>query len=195
MKPIIHITWEYPPFSVGELSNWLYSIIPRLANYYPLVIITRGNEDNIFRLNNLTIYRVGSLHKTHPHILTYAHLLNLDFVRAASNIIHDNGGALLIHSHDWISSIAAYYISLYLKCPFIISVYTTEIKRAGKIDSLLKMGIFDIEKKCFENADIIMVRDEEIKNHLIADYNIDRNKIFFGRNHDEIISLYRRIIK
>jgi glycosyltransferase involved in cell wall biosynthesis len=194
MKPIIHITWEYPPFSIGELSNWLYDIIPKLAKYYPLVVVTRGNEDSIIKSNNLTIYRVGSLHKTYPHVLIYAHMLNLDFVRAVSNVIHSNNGALLIHSHDWISSIAAYYVSSYLKCPFLISVYTTEIKRAGRIDSLLKMGIFDIEKKCFKNADIIIVKNEEIKKHLIIDYNIDENKIFFGRNHDEILSIYRRII-
>ncbi|MEM2178289.1 MAG: glycosyltransferase [Candidatus Methanomethylicaceae archaeon] len=195
MKPIIHITWEYPPFIVGALSNFLYKIVTEIAKIYPIVVVTRGDQDGEFFSNGVKIYKIGPYSRTSPHILAFAYFLNIDLTRGASNVIHNYGGASLIHSHDWISSISAFYISKYFKCPLIISIYSTEIKRAGSLSTLLNMSIFDIEKACMERANALIVKDNEMKFHIINNYGINENKIFIAKNYKEILNVYRGFIK
>ncbi|MCS7098150.1 MAG: glycogen/starch synthase [Candidatus Methanomethyliaceae archaeon] len=195
MKPILHITWEYPPFVVGALSNFLHKLIPKLAQKYPLILVIRGDFDEKYSSEGVTIYKVGPYARIAPHILSFAYMLSIDLTRGASNAIHDHGGVSLIHSHDWISSISALYLSHFFKSPLVISVYSTEVKRAGSISTLLNMGIFDLEKKCFEKADIIIVENYDMRMHLVRDYEINNNKIFLARNAEEIINVYRRMLQ
>jgi hypothetical protein len=194
MKPIIHITWEYPPFVVGDLSKRLSDILPKIASRYPTVLVVRGDSDGVFETDGIKIYKAGSSVRTHPHILAYAHLLNLDLVRAAANALHDNGGASLIHSHDWISSIASAYLSSYVGCPLLMSVYTTEITRSGSLRSVLSLGIFDLERHCFQRAERLFVQDTRMREHLAKEYGIDRGRVVLGNSPDTILETYRRFL-
>lgn len=194
MRPILHITWEYPPFVVGTLSKYLSGIIPKIASQYKTVLVVRGDTDGIFESHGIKVYKVGSSVHTHPHILSYAHLLNLDLLRGTANALHENGGASIIHSHDWISSIASVYASSYIGCPLFISVYTTEITRSGSLKSVLSLGIFDLERYCFQRAERLFVQDPHMREHLVKDYGVDRGRIVLGTDHSKILETYRGIL-
>ncbi|MCX8181709.1 MAG: glycosyltransferase [Candidatus Methanomethyliaceae archaeon] len=194
MRPILHITWEYPPFVVGALSKYLSEIIPNIASQYTTVLVVRGDTDGVFESQGIKIYKVGSSVRTHPHILTYAHLLNLDLLRGAANALHENGGASLIHSHDWISSIASIYLSSYIGCPLFISVYTTEITRSHSLKSVLSLGIFDLERYCFQRAERVFVRDHQMRDLLVSEYGVDRGRIVLGNDPETILKTYRGIL-
>jgi len=194
MKPVLHITWEYPPFVVGLLSKHLSDTLPRIASRYPTILVVRGDSDGEFGSQGIRIYKVGLSVRTHPHVLTYAHLLNMDLVRGAANALHEHGGVSLIHSHDWISSIASVHISSYIRCPLFISVYTTEISRSGSLKSILSLGIFDVERYCFERADVLFVPDSRMRVELVEEYGIDDSKIVLGTDPDTIIEAYRRFL-
>ena len=194
MKPILHITWEYPPFVVGALSKYLSEIIPAIAARYRTVLVVRGDADGMFESDGIKVYKVGSSVRTHPHILVYAHLLNLDLLRGAANALHENGGALLIHSHDWISSIASFYISSYIGCPLFISVYTTEITRSASLKSILSLAIYDLERYCFQRAERLFVKDHQMREHIVNYYGVDREKIVLSSDPRTILETYRGVV-
>lgn len=194
MNPILHITWEYPPFIVGPLSTQLAEMLPKLAAHYPVVLVVRGDSDGIFTSYGIKVYKVGQSLHTFPHVLAYAHSLNMDLARGAGRAIHESGGATLVHSHDWISSIASLYLSSFLKCPLLISVYTTELTRAYSLRSLLNLAIYDIERHCFNRADVLIVKDNQMRDHLVDNYQIAREKIALGKDAKSIIEIYRGVI-
>ncbi|MGQ9759627.1 MAG: glycosyltransferase [Candidatus Methanomethylicaceae archaeon] len=193
MKPILHITWEYPPFIVGPLSTHLAETLPKIATRYPTVLVVRGDSDGSFTAEGIKVYKVAQSLHTFPHVLAYAHALNMDLIRGAARAIHENGGVSLVHSHDWISSISSLYISSFLGCPLFISVYTTELTRAQSLKSLLSLGIFDIEHHCFHRADLLIVKDTQMRDHLIENYQIARDKIALGSDAKGILEIYRRV--
>ncbi len=178
---------------MGSLSKELSEIIPKLASHHPIALVVKGDTDGTFKTGDFRIYKVGSSLRTFPHILAYAHALNMDLVRGAANVIHDYKGVSLVHSHDWISSLASLHVSSYVKCPFLISVYTTELTRSNSLRTLLGLGIFDIERFCFQRADRLIVKEDRMHDHLVNDYQIESDKICLGRDHRDILELYKGV--
>jgi len=196
MKPVIHITWEYSPYVVGALSQELRRILPPLAKTIPLVLVVKGDADGVSVIDGIKTYKVGQSVRTSPHILIYSHVLNLDLVRGASTAVYDAGGASLLHSHDWLSSLAGVYLASHFGVPLVISVYSTEITRAHAITSLLSMGIYDIERHCFQRAEALVVASEEMKRHLTKDYGVDAGKVSVLKGtHADLLGLYRRWVR
>ncbi|MBM5805119.1 MAG: glycosyltransferase family 4 protein [Candidatus Verstraetearchaeota archaeon] len=193
MRSILHITWEYPPWVVGELSQRLKQILPSIARQIPSVLVVRGGHDRSSKMDDMILYEVGPSTRTSPHVLAYAHALNLDLVRGGCRAIHEQNGISLIHTHDWISSMAGMYLSSCFKIPFVISVYTTEIMRAGALTSLLSMGIYDVERYCFHRANVLSVQTEEMRRHLVRDYGVEAQKILVSKGEPrDLLELYSR---
>ncbi|MGC8937134.1 MAG: glycosyltransferase, partial [Candidatus Methanomethylicaceae archaeon] len=191
---LLHITWEYPPFVVGSLSRHLSELVPNLASKYPTMLVVKGDSDGFFESQGVRIYKVGASVRTSPHVLTYAHLLNMDLVRGAANALHDSGGVSLIHSHDWISSIASVHLSSYVGCPLFVSVYTTEITRSQSLRSVLSLGIFDVERYCFQRADRLLVQNSQMRDHLVKDYGVEKEKIVIGLDSNTVLEAYRGLL-
>lgn len=196
MKPIVHITWEYSPYVVGALSQELSQILPPLAREVPLLLVVKGDTDGVSVIDGIRTYKVGQSVRSSPHVLIYSHVLNLDLVRGASNAVYEAGGASLFHSHDWLSSLAGVYLTCNFEVPLIVSVYSTEITRAHAITSLLNMGIYDVERHCFQRAEALVVANEEMKRHLTKDYGVDAAKISVLKGTpDDLLEFYRRWVR
>jgi|GEM_PF-606455 len=177
MRPVLNLTWEYPPWVIGRLSEELRTLLPPVAEAVPLIIVVRGDSDGVVIDGKIRIYKVAESVRDSPHILAYAYSLNIDLIRGASRAIHDGGGVSLIHTHDWVSSLAGVYLSDYFKVPLIITAYTTETMRAQRVASLLSMGIFDVEKYCFSRADVLLTVSGAARDSLTKDYGINAGKI------------------
>lgn len=196
MKPILHITWEYSPYVVGDLSQELGRILPPLAREIPLLLVVKGDIDGVSVVDGIRTYKVGQSVLTSPHVLIYSHVLNMDLVRGACNAVYELGGVSLFHSHDWLSSLAGVYLASGFRVPLVISVYSTEITRAHAISSLLNMGIYDIERHCFHRADALLVSNEDMKRHLTEHYGVDAEKISVLKDTPrDLLEFYRRWVR
>jgi len=189
LKPVLHITWEYPPYVVGSLSQELRKTLAPLAEQVPVNLVVRADSDGTAEVDGMKVFKVAQSIMSSPHVLAYAHVLNIDLVRGASKAIHESGGVSLVHCHDWISSLAGVYISSNFCLPLVISVYSTELTRTRGLSTLLSMGIFDLEKHCLRRADAI-VADLSLAKSLSNDYGVDLGKIF--SNGDDLVKLYSR---
>jgi glycogen(starch) synthase len=189
LKPVLHITWEYPPYVVGSLSMELRNTLVPLAQEVPVNLVVRADSDETAEIDGMKVFKVSQSIRSSPHVLAYAHVLNIDLVRGASRAIYESGGASLVHCHDWISSLAGIYISSNFCLPLVISVYSTELARSRSLSTLLSMGIFDLEKHCFKRADVV-VADKSLAESLSNDYGVDPGKIF-PRGGD-LLKVYNR---
>ncbi len=193
MKPIINITWEYPPWVVGSMSQELKRALPPAAKSFTISLVVRGDGDGVAELDGMRVYTVGQSVRDSPHVLAYAHALNVDLLRGACNAYHDAGGAQLIHTHDWVSSLAGVYLSVNTGVPLTISVYTTEVQRAGGLPSLASMAIFDVERYCLSRAKWVIAANEVASLRLTKDYAIPTAKLLSGRGLGGLAAAYRRM--
>jgi glycogen(starch) synthase len=189
LKPVLHITWEYPPFVVGSLSLELRKTLEPLAREVPVNLVVRADSDETTEMDGMKVYKVSQSIKSSPHVLAYAHVLNIDLVRGACRAIHESGGVSLVHCHDWISSLAGVYISSNFCLPLVISVYSTELIRSRSLSTLLSMGIFDLERHCLRKADAV-VADASFRESLTKDYGVDPGRIF--PSGSDLLGLYSR---
>jgi hypothetical protein len=177
MKPIINITWEYPPWVVGSMSQELRRALPPAAKSFPISLVVRGDGDGTTELDEMRVYTVAQSVRDSPHVLAYAHALNIDLLRGACNAYHDAGGAQLIHTHDWVSSLAGAYLSANTGVPLAVSIYTTEVQRAGGLPSLFSMAIFDIERYCLSKAKWVIAVNEVAALRLTKEYAVPPSRL------------------
>jgi len=177
MKPIINITWEYPPWAIGSMSQELKRALPPAAKSFPISLVVRGDGDGITELDGMRAYTVAQSIRDSPHVLAHAHTLNIDLLRGACNAYHDAGGAQLIHAHDWVSSLAGVCLSANTGVPLAVSIYTTETQRAGGLPSLFSMAIFDIERYCLSRARWVIAANEVAALRLTKDYAVPPSKL------------------
>jgi len=191
MKPVMHISWEYPPWVVGGLSQELKSLLPEIARKVRTILVVRGDRDEVAEIDGMRLFKFASSVRTSPHILAYIHALNIDLLRGASAAIHEEGDVPLVHTHDWVSSITGVYLKSCFRVPLVTSVYTTELTRSKVLGSLLNMGIFDIERHCFSKSDLLIVKSGGMRDHLAENYGVSRDKIVFASSAEGIIDAYR----
>ncbi len=81
----------------------------------------------------------------------------------------------LIHSHDWMTSLAGFELKRKYKKPLIIHIHSLEYDRNSIPD---ESWIYDLEKKIYEEADALIAVSTYTKNVLIQKYHLDEDKIF-----------------
>ncbi|MBC7127642.1 MAG: glycosyltransferase family 4 protein [Candidatus Methanosuratincola petrocarbonis] len=193
MKQVMHISWEYPPWVVGELSQELKSLLPEIAKRVRTILVVRGDRDWVTEADGIRIFECASSIRSSPHILAYIHALNIDLLRGASKAIHEGGDVPVVHTHDWVSGLAGVYLKACFGAPLVASVYTTELTRSKALGSLLNMGIFDIERYYFNRSDLVVIKSLEMKEHLEENYGLESGKIALARSADELMEAYRRL--
>ncbi|MDI9644801.1 MAG: glycosyltransferase [Candidatus Verstraetearchaeota archaeon] len=191
MKPVLHLTWEYPPWRVGGLSDELKRTLPELASRVQTLLVVRGDKDETSEIDGMRLYKVSSSTRSCPHVLAYIHALNIDLVRGASAAIHDSRKVPIVHAHDWVSGLAGVYLKDIFRAPLLISVYSTELTRSKLLGSLLSMGIYDVERHCFDKADRLIVKEPGMREHLERQFGITPAKILEAGTADRLLEVYR----
>lgn len=191
MSTVIHLSWEYPPWSVGDLSRRLKFLLPALNDLVPLAFVVRADKDELIKMDGINVHKVGMSIMTFPNFIAYSHALNIELARGGANAIHNDPKIKLIHTHDWISSIAGVYLAAYFRLPLIISVYSTELTRARPPLNAVSKGIYDLERYCFQKAVALIVESAEMKSHLAELYKLT-DKATVCADPALIQELYRR---
>lgn len=91
-----------------------------------------------------------------------------------AGVIADDHSFDIIHAHDWLTypaGIAARSIS---GKPLVIHVHATDFDRSG---GSVNPGVFDIEKRGMEAADMIIAVSNLTRNTIIERYGIDSSKV------------------
>lgn len=175
------IGWELPPFNSGGLgvacfyiasylkdkANLIFTLPKKLPiKNAPFKIIFADDEIKITEgyLKYKNILVSGFLEE----VLTYGKRLLQILEREKIKVD-------LIHAHDWLGGCAGVYLKEILNKPLVIHVHATEIERTGNNPNLL---IYNLEKECFEKADIIITVSSLTKNIVSEFYNIDPKKIY-----------------
>lgn len=193
-KYVLNLSWEYPPWVVGELSYRLKAVLPTIAKRIPLALVVRGDYDSVSEIDGMKLYVVAQSIRASPQVLSQCHTLNIDLIRGASRAIHEIGKPALINTHDWVSSIAGVYLNAHFGIPLAVSVYSTETMRSQEPKSLLSIGIFDLERHCFRAASCLIAEGPQVERSLINDYGIEGAKIAASLGAGSTEEVYRRFL-
>lgn len=191
MSDVLHLSWEYPPWAIGDLSRRLKGILPQLSALSPSALVVRADRDETVQMDGMTVYKVGTSVRASPNFIAYSQALNVELARRGSDALHSDPGIALIHTHDWISSIAGVYLASNFKLPLVISVYSTEGMRARPPLTVLNRGIYDLERYCFQRAQALVVETEGMKDHLAEQYKLPLAAEVCG-SPEQIHRVYRR---
>jgi glycogen(starch) synthase len=191
MSAIIHLSWEYPPYTVGDLSRRLKALLPSLNRLVPTVLVVRAERDETTQIDGMKVYKIGTTVRAYPNFIAFCHAINVDLTRGGSDAIYGNPGIALIHTHDWVSSIAGVYLASNFRLPLIISIYSTEVTRARPPLNVLNRGIHDLERHCFHRAQALIAETAEMKRHLAEQYKLPLDAEVC-QTPEEVYGVYRR---
>jgi hypothetical protein len=194
MSTVLHLSWEYPPWAMGNLSNRLKALLPVLNSLTPLTLVVRAERDEVVEMDGMRVRKVGTSIRTSPNFIAYSHALNIDLTRGGSEAVHTDPEIKLIHTHDWVSSIAGIYLASLFGLPLITSVYSTEVIRARPPLSIVGRGIYDLERHCFQRANALAVGDGVMMSHLTEHYRLDPARVEVCPTPDLVNALYGRLL-
>ncbi len=92
----------------------------------------------------------------------------------------------VVHAHDWMTYQAALALKQLTGKPIVLHVHSLETDRSG---SGVKNKVYDIEKKAFEAADLIMPVSQYTKQCIVDHYGISPDRIFPVHNGIDTLDL------
>lgn len=145
---ILMLSWEYPPKSVGGLSNHVFYLSQALSKMgHEIHVITCGDgtvpaEEND---NGVFVHRVLPYKIDTTDFTKWVMQLNFSMVEEVIKIITAKGKFDLIHAHDWLSAFSAKTIKGAFKIPTVCTIHATEYGRNGGIKTDMQRYISSTE--------------------------------------------------
>lgn len=221
--------WEFPPHNSGGLgvaclglANGLLSqnvditfVLPKSADYDSESMKFRFAEESPNYSSSIKIKEVETLlhpyitediysekYNTQTHVKVYGNSLMEEVARYAKVAaeIAMSEDFDVIHAHDWLSFGAGIAAKKATGKPLVMHIHATEFDRSGGAGG--NQAIYEIEKRGFEEADVVAAVSEFTRQSVIRNYGIDANKIQVVHNgidkesmeiatkeHEEIVKL------
>ncbi|MGD0153184.1 MAG: glycosyltransferase family 4 protein [Thermacetogeniaceae bacterium] len=145
---ILMLSWEFPPRSVGGLSQHVYDLATALVQAGEEVhLITCAAEKAQARetINGIHVYRVNPYNLSAPDFVTWVLQLNLSMVEFAVSLINSMADLDLIHAHDWLVAYAGRALKHAYRIPLIATIHATEYGRNQGLHNDLQRYIGDVE--------------------------------------------------
>lgn len=190
---VLMLGWELPPFNSGGLGEACYGLAKAISKKGVKVIFVLPKKvdlsidflELVFADIQKDPEKIPTAYATYPWWLAFAKDRNIpfphDFVNAAFKYaekvkeIAQKTGADIIHAHDWMTFPAAITAKEVLNKPLVVHVHSTEFDRTG--GHYPNPLVYEIEKKGFEKADMVLPVGGFMKNILVSDYGISPSKI------------------
>jgi glycosyltransferase involved in cell wall biosynthesis len=177
----IAFSWEYPPRVVGALSGYVKSLTTELAaNKVNVSVVTFDDKitGETVEPSGVKTIRVNNPVTTHIGVLTWVLTLNQEVERAAANIYYDANKKIdLIDVFDWHFIPAAVTLKNGLGIPFIFSVESLEDHRSPTANSYYNMAIKSVEWLGFNEAAMVNVKSQWMKEEVTRIYQTSPDKI------------------
>ena len=174
---------SFDPILSGKLPFALHSIASDLNPYYsePLRYFNKNNSQGL----NIT-YKTGGFNIDNLYgrdviskVLQYAEITS----SLASKMDFD-----VIHAHDWMTMLAGIKIKQQTGKPLVMHIHSLEVDRSGENS---KGGVYELEKKGMEYADLLMPVSNFTANNIHKYYGIDKSKMSVIHNGSVLVKSFK----
>ncbi len=191
---IIIFSWEYPPRSVGKLSEYVKAVSTRLvAKKVDVNLVTYDDTPSLTdEVTGVKTYRVSNPVRTHTGVLTWALTLNQEVERAAAKAYYDAAKQIdVIDTYDWHFIPAAVTMKYGLGTPFVYSVDSLEDHRSNFANNPYNMAIKSLEWLGFYEASTVAVKTPWMRDEIVRIYKVPIEKIkIVSSNAKDRLTIY-----
>lgn len=137
---VLMLSWEYPPHFVGGMGKHVVELVPALVEKGVEVHLVAprlsGGElseplslpDGSSAPNGSRVYRIDAGYDMGDFFSNTWHD-NTQIEGFCAQLIRDEGGFDLIHSHDWLSAFSAVALKHDFRLPLVSTIHATEMGR------------------------------------------------------------------
>jgi glycogen(starch) synthase len=204
MMNVAIFSWEYPPRIVGQLADYVKTLVIQLAkNQIQPYVVTYHDylTGEYVEPEGARTFRVSNPVHTHVGVLTWVLTLNQEVERVTANICYDKKEHVdLIDVQDWHFLPAAVTLKNALRIPFVYSIESLEEHRSHGSNTPFNMAIKSIEWLGMYEARALLVKSRWMQDEVVRLYNIPQNKISLippgsATWLSEIISVYKKVVE
>lgn len=182
---ILMLAWEYPPKSVGGLSNHVYYLSQQLNNMGNEVhVITCGDESLAAFENDEGVF----VHRAVPYdihtddFVKWVMHLNYAMIEEGIRVINKYGTFGIIHAHDWLSVYAAKVLKKAFCIPMVCTFHATEYGRNNGIKTEVQRYISSAEWMLSYEAWKIVVCSEYMRKEVQNVFGVPWEKMWLIPN-------------
>lgn len=177
---ILMLSWEYPPKSVGGLSNHVYYLaqsLKKAGNEVHIVTCQEGEIPNEEQDNGVYVHRVAPYNLETEDFTKWVMHLNFAMIERTVQLINKLGEFDIIHAHDWLSAYSAKVLKWSCKIPMLCTIHATEHGRNGGIRTDMQRYISSAEWMLTYEAWKVIVCSEYMKSEVCNIFNTPDDKI------------------
>ncbi|MGB9791707.1 MAG: glycosyltransferase family 4 protein [Thermacetogeniaceae bacterium] len=145
---VLMLSWEFPPRSVGGLSQHvadLSAALARIGEDVHVVTCAAPGAPEAEVIGGVHVYRVDPYHLPALDFITWVLQLNLSMAERAVSLISSGCAFDLVHAHDWLVAFAGRVLKHAYRLPLIATIHATEYGRNGGLHNDLQRYISDVE--------------------------------------------------
>ncbi len=177
---ILMLSWEFPPRSVGGLSQHVADLTAALAREgedVHLVTCAAPGVLEVEVVNGVHVYRANPYNLPSLDFITWVLQLNMSMTECAVSVINSTGGFDLVHAHDWLVAYAGRALKHAYKLPLIATIHATEYGRNWGLHNDLQRYISDVEWWLTYEAWRVIVCSRYMEDELKRVFQLPADKI------------------
>lgn len=206
---ILILTWEYPPKSLGNVSNHVCTLAHELVKckHEVEVVVLDDWRPGFEDVYGVHVHRVANPVKTHPmaSVLTYAMTASVQMEAEASNVVYfykqHQKSIDAIHAHEWLTVSPAISLKHAFNIPFVLTLHSIEGHRCHDRFSPLSIAIKEVEDTGIWESDTVITNTEWLKNEVLRYYGCGHREkidvVWPMGDHwaDEVVSVYQKLLE
>lgn len=191
---VLHLSWEYPPHSVGGLARHVEDLVHALVSEQQEVhVITMGQPGgNQIQGQGVFVHRVEAYPVHAPDFLTWVLQLNVRFLEEAMMIWRHYGPFNMVHAHDWLVAFAGRALKHAHRLPLVATIHATEAGRNRGLYNDLQRYIHSVEWWLTYEAWRVIVCSQHMREEVQGLFQVPPDKIVVIPN-GVVLSKFREI--
>lgn len=173
------LSWEFPPFSVGGLSQHVYELSRAMAEegMNVEVITTATSSPSTEIVDGVIVHRVKPYPGRQLSFITWVQQLNLALMEKGVSLINRTGGFDIVHAHDWLAAYAGRGLKHIYHLPLIATIHATEHGRNGGLFTEEQRYIGEVEWQLIYESWKTICCSRFMEDELVAVFQTPRDKI------------------
>jgi len=138
---VLMLSWEFPPFNVGGISQHVHELSRALVDegVEVHVITTASSSPEEEEMEGIRVHRVSAYHGMPLNFISWVQQLNLAMMEKGASLLNREKDFQIIHAHDWLTAYAGRGLKHIFRLPMLATIHATEYGRNG--------GLFTDEQK------------------------------------------------
>ena len=184
---VVMLTWEFPPRIVGGIARHCYNLSKALAKKgveVHVVTLEFPGAPYYEEIEGVHIHRIR-LEMGNPNFITWVLLFNHLMEKKVGMLRKSIGEFDIVHSHDWLTTIAGINLKYNSPSTFILTLHSLEHGRSG-LHTADSLTIDSIEWWGTYEAKYIISISGSLKNEIVDHFKVPAGKIFVIPNGIDI---------